>query len=85
MSRSPRRVHLFVPCMAEMLAPEIAFAAGQCLEAAGCEVIRDPRSACCGQMFLNSGRPRDAARLARRFVRVHAAAEAVVNAIDTGP
>ena len=72
------KVHLFVPCMADAFVPEVGLAAADCLAAAGCEVVFDPRQTCCGQMFANSGMEREAGRLARRFVGVFRDAEYVV-------
>jgi L-lactate dehydrogenase complex protein LldF len=73
-----RRANLFVPCLAEVFDPAIGVAAARCLAASGFDVVRTDAAACCGQVSLNSGRPRDAARLARRFVRAHADADLVV-------
>jgi len=73
-----RRVHLFVPCLADRMAAGIATSTVRCLEAAGCTVVFDPRPTCCGQTFLNSGMPALARPLARRFVRAFADADAVV-------
>lgn len=69
---------LFVPCLVDRFLPEVGLATADCLRAAGCEVRYDPGQTCCGQVFVNSGRPRDATPLARAFVRRFADSEAVV-------
>lgn len=74
----PIPVNLFIPCLVDQFLPDIGFATAECLRIAGVEVRYDPRPTCCGQVFLNSGRMRDAARLARRFVRCFADSDAVV-------
>jgi hypothetical protein len=73
-----RRVHLFVPCLVEGFCPEVGLATADCLAAAGCDVVFERRQTCCGQAFLNAGLPREATRLARRFVRLFRDADVVV-------
>jgi L-lactate dehydrogenase complex protein LldE len=48
------------------------------LEKAGCRVSYDPGQTCCGQPFLNLGRSREAAHLARAHLGRFEGAEAVV-------
>lgn len=55
MTESPIRVGLFVTCLADMMRPQVAFAAAALLQKAGC-AVRVPRAqSCCGQPALNSG------------------------------
>jgi L-lactate dehydrogenase complex protein LldE len=72
------RVSLFVTCLADTVAPEAAIATVRVLERLGHEVDFPAEQTCCGQMHLNTGYRREAAVLARRFVRVFAEADIVV-------
>jgi len=58
--------------------PEAARATVSVLEHLGHEVVFPPGQTCCGQMHVNSGYQADAARLARRFVRVFGEYELIV-------
>lgn len=73
-----RNVALFVPCYVDQLRPAVGLAALELLEERGLAVAVPGDAACCGQPFLTAGAPRDAARLAERFVRVFARYDAVV-------
>lgn len=72
------RVALFIPCFVDQLAPAIGQAAVRVLERAGCAVEFPEAQTCCGQPAFSTGHWREARDLAVRFVRVFAAAEAVV-------
>ena len=72
------RVQLFVPCLVENLAPEIAAATARVLTRAGAEVSLPPGQTCCGQPLYKSGRHAEARDLARRFLDVFAAPDPVV-------
>lgn len=76
---SGREVDLFIPCLVDRFLPDVGLATAHCLRTAGCEVRYDPNQTCCGQIFINSGSPRNAAPLARAFVRRFADAQAVVS------
>ena len=65
-------------CLADTLFPSVGRATVEVLERLGHEVVFPPEQTCCGQMHLNSGYPREAERLARRFERVFGGFEAVV-------
>ena len=72
------RVLLFVTCLGDTLFPATGRATVRVLERVGCEVDFPEAQTCCGQMHLNTGYAREAARLARRFARLFVGAEAVV-------
>jgi len=72
------RVQLFVPCLVDNLAPEIAEAAARVLTRAGATVRLPPGQTCCGQPLYKSGRHDEARELARRFLDVFAAPDPVV-------
>ncbi len=72
------RVDLFIPCLVDQFMPEVGIATAKCLRVAGCEVRYDPGQTCCGQVLVNSGCGRQAAPLARAFIRRFADSEAVV-------
>ena len=72
------RIGLLVTCLADTLFPSVGRATVEVLERLGHEVVFPPEQTCCGQMHLNSGYPREAERLARRFERVFGGFEAVV-------
>jgi L-lactate dehydrogenase complex protein LldE len=73
------RIALFATCLADTLSPEAARATVSVLERLGHEVVFPPEQTCCGQMHLNSGYPRDAARLARRLLETLSPYELVVS------
>lgn len=64
------RISLFVTCLTDTVAPEAGRAVVTLLERLGHTVEFKRHQTCCGQMHLNSGYRREAAELARRFVRV---------------
>jgi L-lactate dehydrogenase complex protein LldE len=72
------RVALFLTCIGEALFPEVGIATVEVLERLGHEVAFPEAQTCCGQMHANSGYPREAAALARRFAATFASFEAVV-------
>ncbi len=72
------RVCLFITCFNDTLFPQTGRAAVAVLERLGHEVAFDPSQTCCGQMHSNSGYPREALTLVRRFVRVFRDAERIV-------
>lgn len=71
-------VDLFVTCLNDALFPETGMATARVLERLGHTVRFDERQTCCGQMHLNSGYPREALGLVKRFVEMYEHAEAVV-------
>ena len=72
------RIALFVTCLGDAIYPEVGRATVEVLERLGHEVVFPAEQTCCGQMHVNSGYRDEAARLARRFVSVFDAYEAVV-------
>jgi L-lactate dehydrogenase complex protein LldE len=62
------RVGLFVTCLADLVRPQVGFAALKLLEDAGCEVVVPLDQTCCGQPAFNSGATRHAADLARQLI-----------------
>lgn len=72
------RIHLFVPCFVDQLAPEVAWATVRVLERLGHQVVVPPAPVCCGQPAFNSGFPEEGRRVARAWVRAFAQAERVV-------
>lgn len=71
-------VELFIPCYVDQLAPQVGLASATLLERLGCRVRFDPRQTCCGQPFVTTGARDEAARLARRHLRVFEGADAIV-------
>ncbi len=78
MAATPGRVHLFIPCFVDQFFPETGLATVQLLRRQGLEVVYEREQTCCGQPAFNSGFHRDAAHLAKRFLRLFRDAEAVV-------
>jgi L-lactate dehydrogenase complex protein LldE len=72
------RVALFVTCLADTLFPEVGKATVRVLERLGIEVVFPAEQTCCGQMHANTGYPREATVLARRFVETFAEYDAIV-------
>ena len=62
------RVALFVTCLADTLFPQAGRATVVLLERLGHEVAFPPGQTCCGQMHINTGYPREALPLVRRYV-----------------
>ena len=63
------RVGLFITCLVDVMRPEIAEAAVELLEAAGCTVEVPMSQTCCGQPGYNAGDTPTARDLALKFVR----------------
>lgn len=72
------KVHLFIPCLVDQLAPSVGEATVRVLRRAGCEVVYDRRQTCCGQPAYNSGYRDEAARVARHFLSVFSEADRIV-------
>ena len=72
------RVSLFITCFNDTLFPQTGRAVVTVLERLGHAVVFDQRQTCCGQMHSNSGYPREALTLVRRFVDVYHQAERIV-------
>ena len=62
------RVGLFVTCLADLLRPQVGFAAVKLLEEAGCTLEVPLDQTCCGQPAFNSGATGYAADLARQLI-----------------
>ncbi|MDE2182838.1 MAG: (Fe-S)-binding protein [Alphaproteobacteria bacterium] len=77
MSDRPR-VGLFVTCLADLVRPQVGFAAVKLLEEAGCEVIVPERQTCCGQPAWNAGDSGNAAAVARQVIDVFEAFDYLV-------
>jgi L-lactate dehydrogenase complex protein LldE len=73
------QIALFTTCVGDTVFPEAARATVLVLERLGHEVVFPAEQTCCGQMHLNSGYRRDAARLARKFSGVFGTFEVVVS------
>ncbi len=72
------RVSLFITCFNDTLFPQTGQAAVTVLERLGHEVEFRPEQTCCGQMHSNSGYPREALTLVRRFVETYRDAPMIV-------
>jgi L-lactate dehydrogenase complex protein LldE len=73
------RVALFITCFNDTLFPQTGRAVVELLERLGCDVDVPLEQTCCGQMHANTGYEEDGLKLARRFERVFADAEAIVS------
>lgn len=73
------RIALFVTCIGDTVFPEAGRSTVQVLERLGHEVVFPVEQTCCGQMHLNSGYPREAEKLGRRFAEIFSGYEAVVS------
>jgi L-lactate dehydrogenase complex protein LldE len=74
----PRRVTLFVTCLADLLFPEVGQATVDILRRLGLAVDFPQGQTCCGQPAFNSGFRRETERMARHFIETFAGAECVV-------
>jgi L-lactate dehydrogenase complex protein LldE len=72
------RVALFATCLVDGLFPEVGKATVAVLERLGHEIEFPPEQTCCGQMHVNTGYPRQALPLVRRYVDTFARYEAIV-------
>ena len=72
------RVSLFVPCLADLFRPSVAFASIRLLEQAGCEVSIPLKQTCCGQPAYNTGDFESSAPLARQLIAQFESADYVV-------
>jgi L-lactate dehydrogenase complex protein LldE len=72
------RIALFVTCLGTVF-PDGAKATVRILERLGHEVVFPEDQTCCGQMHLNSGYRKEAAKLAKRFLDVFADHDIVVS------
>ena len=79
MENLPDTVHFFMPCLADMFYPAIGRATVKVLESTGFKVRIPKNQTCCGQWAVNIGRPDTARPLARHFLAVFGAAEAIVS------
>jgi len=65
-----RRVTLFLQCISDRLAPEVAVASADLIRAAGCEVVVPDEQHCCGLPAIDSGDDDNARRMARHTLEV---------------
>ena len=79
MTDRPDTIHLFMPCLADFFYPAIGRATARVLKNAGFNVHIPDNQTCCGQWAVNIGRPETSIPLARHFLAVFGAAEAVVS------
>ena len=73
------RASLFITCLNDTLFPQTGRAVVRLLERLGVAVDFPSEQTCCGQMHFNTGYPREAIPLVRRFVRAFADAEVIVS------
>ncbi|MDQ7849035.1 MAG: (Fe-S)-binding protein [Armatimonadota bacterium] len=78
MADGPPRVALFVTCLVDQFAPEVARATQRVLERVGVAAAVPADQTCCGQPLLNDGFPDQAAQLARRWMQTFEPFDAVV-------
>jgi L-lactate dehydrogenase complex protein LldE len=78
------RVGLFVTCVADLFAPEVAEATVRVLRAAGHEVVVPAGQTCCGQPAWNSGFAAEAAQVAHTTLDALVAADVDVLVAPAG-
>lgn len=62
------KVHIFVPCFIDQLAPQVAIDMVKVLRKLGCTVQYNPQQSCCGQPAFNAGFLEEAAEVGEKFV-----------------
>lgn len=72
------RIGLFVTCLADLVRPQVGFAAVKLLRDAGCEVVVPKGQTCCGQPAWNGGDKSNAAAIARQVIDTFEAFDYVV-------
>jgi L-lactate dehydrogenase complex protein LldE len=78
--KTSTQVGLFVTCLADLIRPQIGFAAVALLEQAGC-TVRVPRNqTCCGQPALNSGDSASTIAIAKMVIKTFAQDDYVIAA-----
>jgi L-lactate dehydrogenase complex protein LldE len=77
-SARPKRIALFVTCLADTLFPDVGKATTVLLERLGYQVEFPAAQTCCGQMHVNTGYQHDALPLIRRYVETFERFDAVV-------
>jgi L-lactate dehydrogenase complex protein LldE len=72
------RVSLFATCLIDTLQPQVARATVAVLERLGHQVVVPDQQTCCGQMHVNTGYRKSAARIVAQHVRAFSGAEVIV-------
>ena len=72
------RVALFTTCLVDGMVPEVGRACVTLLERLGVDLDVPETQTCCGQMHVNTGYPREALPLVRRYAETFAPYDAVV-------
>lgn len=73
-----KTVSLFVTCIVDMVYPDTGMSVVTVLEHLGVPVVFPAAQTCCGQPAFNSGNRREAARVAKQFLRAFDGAEVIV-------
>jgi len=72
------QIALFVPCVIDQFAPQVALATARILGHLGHEVIVPAGQTCCGQPTFNTGYWDETRRIARHFLRVFEGQDTIV-------
>jgi len=72
-------VSLFIPCIVDLLLPEIGEATVSLLRRLGCRLTYHEEQTCCGLFSFNAGFRSEARRMARHFLEVFGEDEVVVS------
>ncbi|MCZ7645361.1 MAG: (Fe-S)-binding protein [Planctomycetota bacterium] len=75
----PRKVSLFVTCLADQVMTQAAWAAVELLEKLGCQVEVPMGQTCCGQPAFNSGYRNEAREVARHWLETFKHAQYIVS------
>ena len=73
-----KTVSLFVTCIVDMMYPQMGMSVVTILERLGVKVIFPMAQTCCGQPAFNGGNRREAARVAKQFLRAFDGAEVII-------
>lgn len=65
-----KHVSLFIPCIVDLVLPDIGEAVVTILRRLGCSVIYHDSQTCCGQPAFHGARTAEAAKLAKRFIEI---------------
>src|SRR4030095_10419577 len=72
------RVAMFTTCLVDGMVPDVGRACVTLLERLGVDLDVPETQTCCGQMHVNTGYPREALPLVRRYAETFAPYDAVV-------
>lgn len=72
------KVNLFIPCIVDVFAPQVAISTYSILKKFGCDVNYPYEQTCCGQPAFNNGFHHEAKKCAERFLKLFSDSKYIV-------